>query len=149
MTTLEENKEIVRRVIADGVNEGDVEVFREVLASDYSRHSQATTEMPEIRGIEAMLTFLQEQFIAFPDYHEEIELMIAEGDKVAYITTGTGTHTGPLGNIPPTRKRMEIVNFAVQRIRNGKIAETWIGWDNLAVLLQLGLVPPPEAGEQG
>jgi len=145
MTTPEENKEIVRRVIADGVNTGNLEVFREMLASDYSRHSQATTEMPEIRGVEAMLTFLRQQFTAFPDYHEEIELMIAEGDKVAYVTTGTGTHTGPLGDIPPTRKRMEVVNYAVQRIRDGKIAETWIGWDNLAALSQLGLFPPPQA----
>jgi predicted ester cyclase len=148
MTTPEENKEIVRRVITEGVNKGDLGVFRDILAPDYSRHSQATTEMPEIRGIEAMLTFLQTQFTAFPDYHEEIELMIAEGDKVAYITTGTGTHTGPLGDIPPTEKKMKIVNFAVQRIHDEKIAETWIGWDNLAALSQLGLLPPPEASRE-
>jgi predicted ester cyclase len=145
MTTPEENKQIVRRVLTEGVNKGDLKVFQNMLASDYSRHSQATTEMPEIRGIEAMLAFLRAQFAAFPDYHEEIELMIAEGDKVAYITTGTGTHTGPLGDIPPTNRRMEIVNFAVQRIHEGRIAETWIGWDNLAALSQLGLFPPPEA----
>jgi len=148
MTTLEENKEIVRRVIAEGVNTGDLGVFRDMLAPDYSRHSQATTDMPEIRGIEAMLTFLRAQFAAFPDYHEKIELMIAEGDKVAYITTGTGTHTGPLGDIPPTKKKMEIVNFAVQRIHDRRIAETWIGWDNMAALSQLGLVPPPEGSRE-
>ncbi len=142
-TTPDENKEIVRRAIAEGVNTGDLQTFRDMLAPDYARHSQATTEMPEIHGVEEMLAFLQAQFAAFPDYHEEIELMIAEGDKVAYITNGTGTQTGPLGGIPPTGKRMEVVNYAVQRIQDGKIAETWIGWDNLAVLLQLGLFPPP------
>jgi predicted ester cyclase len=149
MTTApEENKAIVRRVITEGVNTGDLQTFRDMLASDYARHSQATTEMPEIHGVEEMLTFLQAQFAAFPDYHEEIELMIAEGDKVAYITTGTGTQTGPLGDIPPTGKKMEVVNYVVQRIHNGKITETWIGWDNLAVLLQLGLFPPPGAGAE-
>lgn len=143
---LEANKELIRHVITEGVNTGDLEVFGNMLASDYSRHSQATSEMPEIRGVEAMLAFLQAQYAAFPDYHEEIDLMIAEGDKVAYITTGTGTHMGPLGDIPPTGKKMEIVNFVVQRIQNGRIAETWIGWDNMAALSQLGLFPPPGPG---
>lgn len=145
---LEANKDLIRHVITEGVNKGDLEYFRNILTTDYSRHSQATTEMPEIRGVEQMLTFLRTQYAAFPDYHEVIDLMIAEGDKVAYITTGTGTQTGPLGEITPTGRKMEIKNFVVQRIRYGKIAETWIGWDNMAALTQLGLFPPPGAGSK-
>jgi hypothetical protein len=80
-TTPEENKELIRRVVTEGVNAHDLEVFREMLASDYARHSQATTEMPEIRGVGAMQEFLKANFTAFPDWHEKIELMIAEGDK--------------------------------------------------------------------
>jgi steroid delta-isomerase-like uncharacterized protein len=146
MTTPEENKELIRRAVAEGVNTGDLDVFREMLAPDYARHSQATTDMPEIRGIDPMLEFLEVNFTAFPDWHEEILLMIAEDDKVAYITRGTATHTGPLGDIPPTGREVEVMNYIVQRIEAGKIAETWIGWDNLAVLTQLGLFPPPDAG---
>lgn len=142
---LEANKEIVRRVLKEGVNAHNLEFFREMLTPDYARHSQATTEMQEIRGVEGMLEFLKANFTAFPDWHETIELMIAEGDKVAYITTGTGTHTGPMGDIPPTGEKMEITNYIIQRIENGKIAETWIGWDNLAALVQLGLFPPSAA----
>lgn len=146
MTTMEENKVIARRVVNDGVNTGNLAVFREMLSADYVRHSQATTEMPEIRGVEEMLTFLRASFAAFPDWHEEIVLMIAEDDKVAYITIGTGTHTGPMGAIPPTGKKVAVVNYVMQRIENGKIAETWIGWDNLAVLVQLGVFPPSGMG---
>lgn len=145
-TTPEDNKEIVRRVLDEGVNAHDLDFFREMLAPDYARHSQATTEMPEIRGVEDMLSFLKDMFAAFPDWHEEIELMIAEGDKVAYITTGVGTHIGPMGDIPATGKRIELTNYIIQRIEDGKIAETWVGWDNLAALAQLGLVPPPAQG---
>jgi predicted ester cyclase len=144
--TPEDNKEIIRRVVREGVNAHDLDVFREMLASDYARHSQATTEAPEIRGVEDMLEVLRGVFAAFPDWHEEIELMVAEGDKVACITRGRGTHTGPLGDIPPTGRRMEVTNYIFQRIENGKIAETWVGWDNLAGLIQLGLVTPPAAG---
>ncbi len=143
MTTPEENKGIIRRAVEEGVNKADLDFFRRTLAADYARHSQATTGMEEIKGIDAMLEFLRLNFTAFPDWHEEIELMIAEGDLVAYITTGTGTQTGPLGDIPATGKSIEVTNFIVQRIADGRIAETWIGWDNLAVLSQLGLFPSP------
>lgn len=145
MTTPEENKQIVRRAIAEGVNTADLDALRDMLAPDYARHSQATSEMPEIRGVEEMLTFLQAAFTTFPDWHEEIDLMIAEGDKVAYITTGTGTHRGAIGDIPPTGRTVKVINYVIQRIENGKIAETWIGWDNLAVLTQLGVFPAPAA----
>ena len=145
-TTPEQNKEIVRRVLAEGVNTGDLSVFQEMLAPEYARHSQATLEMPEIRGIDQMLEFLQWNFTAFPDWHEEIVLMLAEGDMVALITRGTGTHIGPMGDTPPTGKTLEIMNYIVHRIEGGKIAETWIGWDNLTALMQLGLFPPPEPG---
>ena len=138
-----ENKQIVRRVMEEGVNQGDREVLREALAPDYARHSQATMGMEEITGRDQMMAFFDATFSAFPDWHEEIELMVAEGDKVAYITTGTGTHEGAFGDIPATGKRVRIVNFIVHRIEDGKIAETWTGWDNLAFLMQVGLFPPP------
>jgi len=141
LTNPEENKEIIRRVMAEGVNQGNLDIFREMLSPDYARHSQATTGMEEIRGIEQMVEFLKAHFTAFPDWQEKIDLMIAESDYVAYITTGTGTHTGPMGDIPPTGNKMEVVNYIIQRIEDGKIAETWVGWDNLAALRQLGLMP--------
>lgn len=147
MDTVEKNKELVRYVLDRGVNAHDLDVFRSVLATDYARHSQSTTEMPEIRGIEQMLEFLRGSFATFPDWHERIELMLGEGDKVAYVTTGTGTQTGPMGGIPPTGRTIEVTNHVIQRIENGKISETWITWDNLAAMRQLGLVPDDEATE--
>lgn len=141
-TSTEANKQLVRRVIDSAVNTGDLDAFRAILTPDYARHSQSTTEMPEIRGVDQMLAFLEANFTAFPDWHEEIELMIAEGDKVALITTGTGTHEGPMGDIPATGRSMRITNHLVHRIADGKIAETWIVWDNLAAMAQLGLMPP-------
>lgn len=144
MNRVQANKDIVRRVMEEGVNRGDRDVLRDALAPDYLRHSQATTAMQEIRGRDQMMEFFDATFSAFPDWHEEIELMLAEGDKVAYITTGTGTHEGAFGDIPATGQRVQIVNFIVHRLEDGKIAETWTGWDNLAFLMQVGLFPPPD-----
>lgn len=148
MDRIEANKELVRRVTEDGVNAADRTVLRNALTPDYARHSQATTMMPEIRGRDQMMEFFDAAFSAFPDWHEAIELMVAEGDKVAYITRGTGTHRGAFGDIPATGERVDIVNFIVHRIENGKIAETWTGWDNLAFLMQVGLFPPAEGSSR-
>lgn len=142
MERTERNKELVRRILEEGVNRGDREVLRDALVPGYERHSQATTGMEEIRGRDQMMAFFDASFAAFPDWHEEIELMVAEGDKVALITTGTGTHEGAFGDVPATGKTVEIVNFVVHRLEDGRVAETWIGWDNLAFLKQIGLFPP-------
>lgn len=145
MNRTEANKDLVRSVM-DEVNRGNLDGLRDALAADYMRHSQATTTAPEIRGRDQMMEFFEATFSAFPDWHESIELMVAEGDKVAYITTGTGTHQGAFGDIPATGKQVEITNFIVHRIEDGKIVETWTGWDNLAMLMQVGLFPP--SGEE-
>jgi len=146
MSTLEDNKRLVRYVVEAGVNKADLDVFREVLSPEYARHSQATTDMPEIRGIDEMFRFLAEQFAIFPDWHEEIELMVAEGPYVACVTRGTGTQRGAMGEVPPTGRTIDIMNFVFHRVADGRIAETWIGWDNLAAMAQLGLLPPSESG---
>ncbi len=146
MSTLEDNKRLVRYVVEAGVNKADLDVFREVLSPEYARHSQATTDMPEIRGIDEMFRFLGEQFAIFPDWHEEIELMVAEGPYVACVTRGTGTQRGAMGEVPPTGRTIDIMNFVFHRVADGRIAETWIGWDNLAAMAQLGLLPPSESG---
>jgi len=138
----ESNKQTVRRIVAEGVNRANLEVFREAVASDYVRHSQASTGTEEIRGADAFLQFLEWNYSAFPDWQEVIDVILAEGDLVAYVTTGTGTHAGPLGGIPPTGRQIRIQNFIVHRFEGDRIAETWVGWDNLAALRQMGLFPP-------
>jgi predicted ester cyclase len=142
----EANKQTVRRIVAEGVNRANLEVFREAVTEDYVRHSQASTGMEEIRGAEAFLQFLEWNYTAFPDWHEEIEVILAENDLVAYVTTGTGTHVGPMGEVQPTGRQIRLHNFVVHRFEGGKIAETWVGWDNLAALKQLGLLQPQPDG---
>ncbi len=71
--------------------------------------------------------------------------MIAEGDKVVSRGSWTGTHTGPLGNIPPTGKKVMVSGIDIIRVANGKIVEHWEATDSLGLLPQLGLIPGPAA----
>jgi predicted ester cyclase len=43
---------------------------------------------------------------------------------------------------------MELKIIGIQRFEGGKIVETWVSWDNLASLAQLGHFPPPEKGQK-
>lgn len=52
-----------------------------------------------------------------------------------------------MGPFPATGNEMEISFAGIHRIEDGKIAETWVTWDNLTALTQLGLWPPPEFRE--
>jgi predicted ester cyclase len=87
---------------------------------------------------------LQESFlVSFPDQRVTTEKLIAEGDQVAGLATYTGTHTGPMGEFPATGRSVEFTFLAIFRIDADRIAELWVEWDNVAMLTQLGLFPPP------
>ena len=60
----------------------------------------------------------------------------------------TGTQTGEMDGLPPSGKSYSIVNIIIHRFENGKIAETWVSWDNVAMLTQLGYFPPSTPEEQ-
>lgn len=137
----EEHKKIVRE-IHHRVNNGDLNPFADHLGPEYARHCQAMPpEFQEIRGIEPLEAFVKDHIQAFPDWHDEIDFIIAEGDRVAYQTTSTGTQTGQMGPFPASGKQVRLVSLIAHRFEEGKIVETWITWDNMAFLAQLGHLP--------
>ena len=139
----EKNKATVKR-IHEEASKGNLAIFDEVLAPNYVRHCQAMPpELQEITGKDTFLAFVADWIKAVPDLNDEIVMIIAEGNMVAYITRMTGTQTEPLGDLPASGKSFTLMNHVMQRFENGKIAETWISWDNVSLLTQLGFFPPP------
>ena len=142
---VEANKLMVGRLL-ERVSAGDLEAFGEALTPGYVRHCQAMPpDLREMRGPAAMVAWLRANQATFPDYREELEHVVGEGDFVAWRSRGTGTMAGPMGPFPPTGKRMDLTIIGVHRFEGSRIAETWTSWDNLAALMQLGLMP---GGEQ-
>lgn len=140
---LEANKDLVRQ-FADATNEADWELLAEIVAEDLQRHSAATAGPPVTSRDEFVQ--LQESFlIGFPDQRVTVQRMVAEGDLVAALATYSGTHTGPMGDVPPTGLTVEVPFLSIFRIEEGQIAELWVEWDNLFMLNQLGLFPPQSA----
>ncbi len=89
---------------------------------------------------------------AFPDGKVELVNLVAQGDMVVGEFTGRGTHTGvlkgPIGEVPPTGRRVEMSFVEVYRLRNGKISEGKVYFDAGPMLAQLGILPEVAATQQ-
>ena len=139
------NKATVRQML-QRLSVGDVAGFTNQLSPNYIRHSQAMPpELQEIRGREAMHQWLLSNFVPFPDYQEELEWLVGEGDFVAWRSRGTGTQSGSFGPFPATGKRMDLVIIGMHRFEGALVAETWTSWDNLTALTQLGHFPSAQS----
>ena len=56
-----------------------------------------------------------------------------------------GTHQGTFQGIPATGKRIAVPGASVQHVQNGKIVDDYPGFDALAHMQQLGVVPEQAA----
>lgn len=138
-TSSESNKKIVRK-FAESLNARDYDALDEVVAPNFVRHSFAG---PGISGLEGLKSYFRAEFESFPDAHETIRDIFAEGDRVAVRLSFLGTQSAPMGQYPATGKVMTLDYIAIYRIEGDKIVEAWAEWDNLAGLRQLGHIEDP------
>ncbi len=139
----EENKALVRRLIEEGWNQGDLAVFDEIYASDFIFHDPG---LPQVRTREEDKQWIAGVLSAFPDFHLTIEDLIAEGDQVVVRLTARGTNIGDLGAPAPhpaTGKLATITGNVIARVANGQFVEIWHQVDWLGMFQQLGLIPAP------
>jgi len=145
MDNLEINKSIVRGYLEEVWNKKNPRALERFIASDYVRHCEAMpSPLQELHGVEGLERMFSMAMTAFPDWDEQIEILSAEGDKVAYLSKAAATQEGPFGPFPATGRSFQVTIIGIHRIADGKIAETWVTWDNVAWLTQLGHLPPAE-----
>jgi len=131
----EKNKAIVRRVIEEIVNQGNLELADEVLAGDYVYHFPTH----DIKGPDGFKEFIGMMRAAFPDLHVTIEDFIAEGDKVVGLFTMRGTFKGELMGIPPTGRQLTFPEAVIIRFENGKEVEATAYANMISFNEQLGI----------
>ena len=138
--SVERNKGIVRRLF-EVWNTGNVDAVEELYAADFIADYRPYA--PLRHGHDGIRSMVRRAHVAFPDFHEELEEMVAEGDKVVMRYTITGTQLGQWGPVSPTGKRVRFEEIVFLRFVDGKVAELRGLPDNLAALRQLGVVPTP------
>jgi steroid delta-isomerase-like uncharacterized protein len=138
--TLEANKELFRQYV-EAYNAKDIDRLDALMTADFARHSQAASE---VNSLEEFKADLRQGAEAFPDARMEINMLVAEDDKIAGYLTWTGTQQGDWGPFPATGETAELKFFYLFRVEDGKLAEMWTEWDNVGFLTQLGHFAPPE-----
>jgi steroid delta-isomerase-like uncharacterized protein len=140
----EENKALVRRFVAEVINGVRPEAIDELVSDAYTYHAPGM----EIRGRDGIGGVFAMLRAAFPDWHEEIEDLIAEGDRVVFRVTGRGIHRAEFQGVPPSGRAVTVAGTDIVRIEDGRLAEHWANFDQLGLLTQIGALPPPGGGPQ-
>ena len=117
--SVKKSKDIVRRLHEEVINQRKTEILDDIVATDAVTHTAWGEERKLYEAIKKMV----EDDIpkSFPDGHNTLEHMIAEGDLVGVWITGSGTFTGQWGDIPPTNKKGTVQAWSLLRIAKGKI----------------------------
>ena len=133
-------KSLIHGIFDQAFNQGKLTIVDELVAIE-GVTPRVGWGMPISRmGLKQLIATFR---IAFPDLHCTIEDEIYEGDKFATYWTMRGTHRGSFLGNRPTGRSIMILGIIFARIENERIAEGWILVDQMGVLQQLGIVPPP------
>lgn len=139
----DENKALVRLILEEAFNKGNLDVADGLFRDDYVAHVPGR-QMPT--GPQAFKATVGMWRSAFADIHMTIEAVVGDGDLVANRFTTRGTHTGPLMGLPPTGEKMVVHGQELYRLEDGKVAESWICDDVPSILVQLGVLAMLSAG---
>ena len=134
--SVEQNKEVFRRVIEEGFNNGNLDALNECFPPNYIEHQFDLP--PTLEEFKGSIRFLRDTFAPFS---LTIEDMIAEGDMVWARMTGRGADSKGFMGRPPTGRSFAITVIDVCRFENGRIVEHWGVPDRFHQLAQLGLLP--------
>ena len=92
MSQEEENKAVVRRLVEEVINAGNLGAADELYAPDYA--SPDASASGDARGPEVAKRLVAAYRAAYPDFSMTVEDELAEGDKVATRYVARGTHEG-------------------------------------------------------
>lgn len=138
----EENKALVRRIIDEAWNRGDLDVIDEAFAADYQEHNPRPGQETGIEGYKGGISMLR---AAFPDLSLDLQDIVADGDRVAVRYVLRGTHNGQMMGLPASGKRVESDGMVFARFQGGQVVERWGVQDMLTLLQQIGAFPAAQA----
>ena len=137
----EENREFGRRFVDEVLNKKNLAALDELVAEDYVELDPLPGQEQGREGLKQILAML---FAAFPDLRWTVEEDAAEGDKLWSRFTWRGTHRGDFLSIPATGNQVEVNGVVIDRIVEGKMVDSRILMNELSLMQQLGVIPPPQ-----
>ncbi|MGO8757820.1 MAG: ester cyclase [Terracidiphilus sp.] len=134
------NREVIRAFIEDVLSQGRLERANDLVKEDFVELDPLPGQEQGREGLKAIIHMLR---LAFPDMHWAVKEMVAEGDKVVTRFVWTGTHRGAFLGIPATGTSVEVKGVVIDRLEDGKMADSRILMDTMGLMQQLGVIPAP------
>jgi len=128
------NVELIGRFYGEMWNRFDTSLFPELLTEDIRFRGSLGQHKVDYEPLGEYVDFIQR---AFPDFTNQVEETISEGDRSFARLTYRGTHRGEIFGIAPTGRRIEYAGAALFRFRGGRIAEVWVLGDVHGLLQKL------------
>jgi len=132
------NEAVVRRFGDELWNKRNRAIIDELVAENWFWHD-VPGGMPGNR--ETLLAIAEHNHGALANTDYVIEQLVEDGDKVAFLWTLRGDHTGNFAGVPPSGKRLTLRGMSIDRIAGGKLTERWDVTDVYGAMQQIGAIP--------
>jgi steroid delta-isomerase-like uncharacterized protein len=117
--SIESNKALVRRMIEELHNKGNIAAAKDIIADTFTA-----------RGALGVMKLSREEYVQFvagrraaiPNLHITIDELVAEGDRVVARGHDEGTPIAEYLGLPPTGKSFNVTWIDIYWIENGRIA---------------------------
>ena len=144
MNRAERNKRVVQRLFDEIWNGRNLDVIEELYSDSFVADYRPYA--PLRHGHDGVRTMVGGALAAFPDYHEQMLAVCAEGDTVAVHLRITGTHLGTWGPLAPTGRLLQFEEMLWLTFdERGLVTHQRGIVDNLLALRQTGVLPDPNA----
>jgi steroid delta-isomerase-like uncharacterized protein len=131
---VQDYKSVVRRYYSEIWNAWSDPALEELLSPDIVFRGSIGTA---VEGIAGFKQYRERIRSVFPDFHNHIEELVAEGDQVAAHLAYSGTHRGELFGFPGTGRKITYQGLALFGFQEGKIVRGFVLGDTETLKRQL------------
>ncbi len=135
-----ENVAVIGRFVEEVINQGRLEACDQIVEENFIELDPLPGQSQGRQGLKDVIAMMR---AGFPDMHWVIDESIASGDKVVTRFTWTGTQRGSFLGIPATGRPVTVKGVVIDRLAQGKMADSRILMDTFAMMQQLGVIPAP------
>jgi len=135
-TEADRNRELVRRIFEEGINDGNDAVLQELLSPGYVNH-----DLPSPRPGPGGFAMVMGVFrTGFPDMTFYVDEVIVDGALVSTRGYLTGSHQGEFMGVQPSGEQILVKYIDHWRFEDGLAQESWVSLDLLGLMQQIGAI---------
>ncbi|MBZ5610767.1 MAG: ester cyclase [Acidobacteriia bacterium] len=132
---LDANRRLIEKYYHELWNAWNFALADELISPSVKFHGSVGISVQGLNGFREYMNLIRS---AFPDFHNTIEEMIAEGGSVAARLTYRGTHRGAIFGVAATGRGITYDGLALFHIEGGKIVSGYVLGNVIHLLGQLG-----------